>query len=56
MIFYFYLVCFTFSYFIFSSPISFSLFFPISPSLLFLLMFFVKTLSSIVEKLLYTYV
>ena len=44
-------------YFIFSAPISFSLCFPISPSLLFFfLMFFLKPLSSIVEKLLYTYI
>ena len=45
--FYFYLVCFTFS-------ISFSLCFPISPSLFFL-MFFLKPLLSVVEKLLYRY-
>ena len=38
-----------------SAPISFSLCFPISPCLLFF-MFFLKPLSSIVEKLLYTYI
>ena len=46
---------FHFFYFIFSAHISFSLCFPISQSLLFL-MFFLKHLSSIVEKLLYTYI
>ena len=45
---------FHFFYFIFSAPISFSLCFPISPSLF--LLFFLKFLSSIVEKLLYTYI
>ena len=42
---------FHFFYFIFSAPISFSLCSPVSPSLLFL-MFFLKPLSGIVEKLL----
>ena len=44
---------FHFFYFIFRAPISFSLCFLISPSLLFFLMWFLKLLSSIVEKLLY---
>ena len=50
------LVCnlFHFLYFIFSAPISFSLCFPISPPPL-LFMLFLKLLSSIVEKLWYTY-
>ena len=40
-------------YFIFSAPISFSLYFPICPSLLlFFLMFFLKPVSNIVEKFL----
>ena len=46
---------FLFLYFIFSSPISFSLCFTISPSLLFFWYFF-KPLSSVVKKLLYTYI
>ena len=45
---------FHFFYFIFSVPISSSLCSPISPSLFFLT-FFLKPLSSVVEKLLYTY-
>ena len=45
---------FHFFYFIFSVPISFSLCFPISPSLLFFMFF--KPLSSVVEKFLYTYI
>ena len=45
---------FHFFYFIFSAPISFSLCSAISPSLFFL-MFFLKPLSSILAKLLYTY-
>ena len=52
-IFYFYLL-FHFFYFIFSAPISFSLYFLISPSLFF--MFFLKPLSSIVEKFLCAYI
>ena len=53
MIFYFYLVCFTFS--ISHSKLPFHLVcFPISPSLFFI--FFLKLLSSIVKKLLYTYI
>ena len=52
-IFYFYIISFTFFYFIFSTPISLSLCSPTSP---FFFMFFLKTLSSTVEKLLYTYV
>ena len=52
-IFYFYLVCFTFS--ISYSVLTFCLVcFTISPSLF--LMFFLKPLSSIVQKLLYTYI
>ena len=47
---------FHFFYFIFSAPISFSSCSPISPSLLFFFMFFLKPLTGIVEKLLYTYV
>ena len=47
----FYLVYFF--YFTFSPPISFSLCFPISPSLLFFLMFFLTLPSSTVEKLSY---
>ena len=47
---------FHFFYFIFSAPISFSLCFPISLSLFFFLMFFIKHLSSIVEKLLCVYI
>ena len=49
---------FHFSYFIFSAPISFSLCFPISLSLLFLnfLIFFLKPLSSVVEVFVYIYV
>ena len=46
---------FHFSCFIFSAPISFSSCFSISPSLLFF-MFFLKPLSRIVKKLLYTYI
>ena len=46
---------FHFFYFIFSVPISFSLCSPVSLSLPFIfLMFFLKLLSSVVEKLLYT--
>ena len=48
-----------FFYFIFRAPISFNLCFPISPSLFFVvvvLMFFLKPLSRVVEKLLYTYI
>ena len=55
MIFYFYLVCFTFFYFIFSVLISFSLCFPFSPSL-FVFWCSFSNLLSIVEKLLYTYI
>ena len=49
---------FHFSYFIFSAPISFSLCFPISLSLLFLnfLIFFLKPLSSVVEVFVYIYI
>ena len=54
-IFYFSLVCFSFFYFIFSAPISFSLCFQISPSGLFL-KFFIKPLPSVVEKLLCVYI
>ena len=46
---------FQFFCFIVSAPVSFSLCFPISPSLL-LYMFFLKPLPSVVEKLLYTYI
>ena len=46
---------FQFLYFTFSAPISFSLCFPVSPSLL-LFMFFWKPLPSVVQKLLYTYI
>ena len=46
---------FHFFYFICSAPITFSLCFPISPSLFFFFfrMFFLKPLSSIIEKLIY---
>ena len=46
---------FRFFYFIVSAPISFSSCSPISPSLS-LFMFFLKPLTSTVEKLLYTYI
>ena len=46
---------FHFFYFMFTAPISLRLCFPVSPSLLFL-MFFLKPLSSVVEKLFYTYI
>ena len=46
---------FHFFYFIFSRPTSFSLCFPISPSLIFLYIFFLKPFSSIVEKCGYMY-
>ena len=54
-IFYFHLVCSPFFYFICRSPITFSLCFPISPSLFFG-MFFLKPLSSVIEKLLHMYI
>ena len=55
LIFYFYLVCFTFS--ISYSVLPFHLVcFSFSPSLLFFKVFFLKPSSSVVEKLLYTYI
>ena len=54
MIFHFYLVCFTFS--ISYSVLSFYLVYVFSFSFLLLLLFFLKPLSSVVEKLLYTYI
>ena len=54
MIFYFYLICFTFS--VSYSVLPFHLVcFPVSPSLFFL-MFFLKFLSNVVEKLLCVYI
>ena len=47
---------FHFSYFIFSGTISFSLYSPITPSLLYVLMFFLKPLSNVTEELLDIYV
>ena len=47
---------FHFSYFIFSGTISFSLYSPITPSLLYVLMFFLKPLSSVTEELLDIYI
>ena len=46
---------FYFSCFIFSGTISFSLYSPITPSLLFVLMVFLKPLSNVIEKLLDIY-
>ena len=52
----FHLVSISLFYFIFSAPISFSLFFPVSPSLFFWLLFFLKPLSNIEKKsFLYTH-
>ena len=47
---------FHFFYFIVSAPISFSLCFPVSPSHLLFWLFFLNFVSSVVEKLLYTYI